>query len=98
MVDSVRYYISYQSEVDDLPTARTFYPGIGIFGDSDPQSDNFTLAINSLTPDTEYTFQIRAEIRYSPCSWTTFVSGNYSDSVSFRTNATSELIISTMHI
>ena len=38
--------------------------------------------------DTEYNIQIRAEIRYSPRN--SFVYGNFSDSVSFRTNTTSK--------
>lgn len=61
---------------------RTSYPG-------STEKKTLSYTLTSLTRDKEYTIQIRAQIRYSPCSG--YVSGNYSDMVSFRTNATSEL-------
>ena len=89
MVDSVRYYISYQSEATDIPMATTIYTYTpGGSGGSDVEQDQRTYyVLTSLTRDTEYAIQIRVQLEYSPCS--TYVSGNYSDSVSFRTNATS---------
>ena len=67
--------------------ARTYTPGGS--GGSDVEQDKLTYVLTSLTRDTEYTIQIRVQIEYFPCS--TYVSGNYSDSISFRTNATSGL-------
>ena len=83
MLDSVRYYISYKIVGSVSTRVRTFSPGSS--GGSDMR---LSYTLTSLTRDTEYIIQIRSEIGYSPC--TTFVSGNYSDLVSFRTNATSE--------
>ena len=84
LLDSVRYYISYNAEGSGSPSSRTYYPG------SRRNSDmRLSYTLPSLKRDTEYTIQIRAEVEFSPC--TTFVSGNYSDLVSFQTNATSEL-------
>ena len=83
MLDPVRYYISYNAMGSDSTRALTFSPGSS--GGSDV---GLSYALTSLTRDTEYIIQIRTEIRYSPC--TTFISGNYSDLVLFRTNATSE--------
>ena len=82
VVGNVQYYILYNAEGSSSTMARIFYPG-------STEQQILTYTLTSLTRDTEYTIQIRVQIRYSPCS--TYVSGNYSDSVSFRTNATSEL-------
>lgn len=84
--DRVRYYILYDEGLG-FTRARTFYPRSS--GSSDTvEKERLEYTLTSLTRDTEYTIQIRVEIEYSPCS--AYVSGNYSDSVSFRTNATSE--------
>ena len=81
--DRLRYYILYNE------MARTFYPGNNGGSDSVEQEKiTYSITLTSLTRDTEYVIRIRAEVEYSPCS--TFVTGNYSDSVTFRTNATSE--------
>ena len=85
--DSLRYQIksSYiNAEGLNSISSRTYYP----VGSSRGSDMRLSYTLTYLTRDTEYTIQIRAEVEYSPC--TTFVSGNYSDVVSFRTNATSE--------
>lgn len=83
VLESLRYYISYNAVGSGSTRAVTLRAGRS--GGSDMR---LSYTLTSLTRDTEYIIQIRAEIGYSPC--TTFVSGNYSNSVSFRTNATSE--------
>ena len=83
MLENVRYYISYKNVGSGTTRALIFRPESS--GGSDMRL-SYTLL--SLIWDTEYIIRIRAEIRYSPCN--NFVSGSYSDSVSFRTNTTSE--------
>ena len=79
--DKVRDYILYKG------AARRYYPR-NSGGSSTEEQEELTYTLTSLTRDTDYTIQIRVEIKFSPC--VTYISGNYSDSVIFRTNATSE--------
>ena len=90
-LDSLRYYITYNAEGSGSTSALTYYPGSSRGSDT-----RLSYTLTSLTRDTEYNVQIRVEVEYSPC--TTFVSGNYSNVVSFRTNATSELRTVQMHL
>ena len=46
--------------------------------------------LTSLTRDTQYSIQIRVAVRNSACYYFYYTYGNYSESVSFQTNATRE--------
>ena len=80
----LRYYISYQSQSMTSPSYVNFNPSSGINSNLEGSKTNYTLT--SLTRDTEYDIQIRAEVRYSAC--TTYVAGNYSNVVTLRSNNT----------
>ena len=75
---NLRYYIAYQQDSESVTRYATVY------GNNNGRDVTYTLS--PLTRDTEYTIKVRIEIRYSQCS--TYVYGNYSDPVLFRTNST----------
>ena len=82
---NVRYRIKYQSELRSYPSYNNFYYGSGY-----REGDRLNHTIYYLTRDTEYTIEIQAYMQYSHCNYN-YAYGNYSEPVSFRTNATSEL-------
>ena len=82
------YTIRYVSEDGTVETATQYsydvYPG-----------QDLTYTLRFLTRDTEYNVQIRMQVSHYYCYFgfgDLFNSGNYSDFVSFRTNATSKLM------
>ena len=88
-IERIRFRFSYQSEGDSFPRTRTFTPRSdeAVINRTGAEI-NFTLP--SLQKDTEYTIQIRAEARYQrrPFLCSTFMTGNFSNAVVFRTNDT----------
>ena len=86
LIDSVLYYISYNAEGSGSTNVRIYFPG-----SRRNSAVRLSYTLTSLKRDTEYTIQIRAAVEFSPCS--TYVYGNYSDLVSFQTNATSEPLL-----
>ena len=60
-----------------------------LIGTSLQEGDEVAKSFTGLTINTEYIIKIRAEILYTPCSYT-YASGNYSEPMVFRTNATCE--------
>ena len=59
--------------------------------------EELSYTLTNLERDTEYNVQIRMNGVYSVC-WYNYIYGNFSDPVSFRTNATRKLIsVSTNH-
>ena len=77
-MQTLLYYIAYQQDSESV----TRYATVNGYNNG----GNITYNLGPLTRSTEYTIQIRIEIRYSQCS--TYEYGNYSDPVTFRTNST----------
>ena len=77
-MQNLLYHITYQQDSESVPRYATVN---GNVNDGD-----VIYTLRPLTRDTEYSIQVRIEIRFSPCS--TYVHGNYSDPVSFHTNST----------
>jgi hypothetical protein len=57
------------------------YPGSGV-----QEGDTVTYTLRSLTRDTEYAIQVRAQVQFSACSVSML--GAYSDVMTFSTNDT----------
>ena len=83
-MEGLRYYISYQSETSSFPSYTTY------IASGHREGDEVFYSFTSLTRDTEYTGQIRVQVLNSVCGSTSYVSGQYSDPVTIRTNATCE--------
>jgi hypothetical protein len=79
-----RFSVRYQSDQQRYAQTRTYYNS-SFINDTDVEM-SFTLT--SLTRDTQYSIEIRAEVQNSACRYYYYTYGNYSDPVSFRTNAT----------
>ena len=79
MVVDLRFYITYESETS------LYYSTYAYFG---AQQEGYIVSysIGSLSRDTKYTIKIRTELLDSLCR--SYVSGNFSEPVSLRTNAT----------
>ena len=79
-----RFTIRYRSDHQSYAQTRTYYNS-SFINDTHVKM-SFTLT--SLTRDTQYSIEIRAEVQNSACYYYYYTYGNYSDPVLFRTNAT----------
>ena len=76
-----RFIISYQSNAYPYPLSTTVYSGSGV-----REGNTVTHTLRSLTRNTEYDVQIRAQVQFSACSVS--MSGASSGLMTFRTNNT----------
>ena len=83
---SIAYRIRYQPE-------EGYYRTISYFNSSHSEGSQLSYTLSSLSRDKVYTIKVSMRVRYSVCSYN-YAYGNYSDPVSFRTNATCKLILS----
>ena len=77
----LQFLIYYKSNANLNPLSITVYPDSGA-----QEGDTVTYSLGSLTRDTEYDVQIRAQIQFSACSVSML--GAFSDVMTFRTNNT----------
>ena len=82
---SIAYRIRYQPE-------GGYYRTISYSTTSHSEGSQLSYTLRSLSRDKVYTIEISMRVRYSVCSYN-YAYGNYSDPVSFRTNATCKLIL-----
>lgn len=81
----VQFVVSYTSQFS-LGTSTSFTAQRSD-GSIVREGDRVTFTIGSLERNTDYSIKIATNVRYSPCS--TYYSGNYSETVTFRTSNTS---------
>ena len=80
---AVRYRVNYRSGGDRFTRVRFLFPR---FAQRNASTLNTTLSF--LQRNTNYTIQVRMEVRYSACF--SYLPGNYSEPIIASTNATSE--------
>ena len=80
---AVRYRVNYRSDGDRFTRVRFLFPR---FAQRNASTLNTTLSF--LRRNTNYTIQVRMEVRYSACF--SYLPGNYSEPIIASTNATSE--------
>ena len=83
-VSSRRYTIRYES-ASGIVRTQTYYNSSYLNATSGVE---LSYTIGYLTRNTLYSIQIRADFRNSVCGYYNYIYGNYSDPISFRTNAT----------
>ncbi len=83
--------IAYAIKYYETGEERSYYPTSTYYNSSHSEGDQLSYTLTSLSRDTEYTVEIALRVSYSVCSYS-YVYGNYSDPVSFRTNATCKQI------
>ena len=85
-VSSASYRIRYETEDGSILRTYSYSPPTHSAG------AQLTYTLSSLFRDTEYMVQVAMRVSYSVCRYS-YVYGNYSDPISFRTNATCKYII-----
>ena len=78
----LQYVISYQSSAQLNPSSTNIFLGFG----AQEAGSTVTYTLSSLTRNTDYDIQIRAQVQFSACSVSMF--SDFSDLMTFRTNNT----------
>ena len=82
LTSNIAYVIKYYETAEE-----EYYSTASYYNSSHSEGDQLSYTLLHLSRDTDYTVEVAMRVSYSVCSYS-YVYGNYSDPVSFQTNAT----------
>ena len=84
LTSNIVYVIKYYETAEE-----EYYSTASYYNSSHSEGDQLSYTLTYLSRDTDYTVEVAMQVSYSVCLYS-YIYGNYSDPVSFQTNATRE--------